>query len=118
MPRRAITKRRTVDRAYSEFEGTRLWVIVEKALIALQGNNDIVLTTDLRHVTGYICQQIGTNPTAKTLRSEALRATKLLSGKVIHKVWRHSEKQMGIQFADGTRLFVDHSLNGVELSIT
>ena len=52
------------------------------------------------------------------LEAEAKRATKLLKGKVVRAVWRHSEKQLGIEFTDGTRVFVDHAPSCVEVSIT
>ena len=52
------------------------------------------------------------------LKAEAKRATKMLKGKVVLTVWRHTERQVGIEFTDGTRLFVDHQPSGVELSIT
>lgn len=52
------------------------------------------------------------------LEAEAKRATEMLKGKVVLTVWRHTEKQLGIEFADGTRLFVDHQPSCVEISIT
>jgi diphthamide synthase subunit DPH2 len=42
----------------------------------------------------------------------------MLKGKIVEKVWRHRSKEIGIQFTDGTRLFVDISEGGLELSIT
>ncbi len=56
--------------------------------------------------------------TNRNLEEEAERATKILHGKIVNVLWRHSEKQVGIQFTDGTRLFVDHSEGSVEVSIT
>ena len=52
------------------------------------------------------------------LEQEAERATKLLKGKVVAKVTRHRAKEIGIEFADGTRLFIDHNPASIELSIT
>lgn len=52
------------------------------------------------------------------LEVEAQRATDLLKGKVISIVWRHRKGEVGIEFTDGTRLFVEHTQDGVELSIT
>ena len=52
------------------------------------------------------------------LRKEARRATRLLKGKAVAKVWRRSEAELGIEFTDGARLIVDQSAGGVELSIT
>jgi hypothetical protein len=52
------------------------------------------------------------------LAIEARRATEMLRGKVVAVVWRHRIGEIGIEFTDGTRLFVDHTAAGVELSIT
>ncbi len=52
------------------------------------------------------------------LKKEAREATKMLKGKIVEKVWRHRPKEIGIQFTDGTRLFVDMETDGLELSIT
>jgi len=53
-----------------------------------------------------------------SLEQEAERATELLKGKVVAKVMRHRAKEICVEFTDGTRLFVDHHPNNVELSIT
>jgi len=58
------------------------------------------------------------NSEPSSLEHEAKRATEMLKGKVVSVVWRHSEGQLGVQFTDGTRLFVDHTPTGVEVSIT
>jgi len=52
------------------------------------------------------------------LRKEAKEATEMLRGKIVDKVWRHRPKEIGIQFTDGSRLFVDMETDGLELSIT
>jgi hypothetical protein len=52
------------------------------------------------------------------LKSEAERATRLLQGKAVSKVRRHHPAEVLIEFSDGTRLFVDKTNDGVELSIT
>jgi hypothetical protein len=49
---------------------------------------------------------------------EAEEATELLRGKEVATVWRHRQGEVGIEFTDGTRLFVDKTPDGVELSIT
>lgn len=54
----------------------------------------------------------------KLLETEASKVTELLQGKIVKKIWRHSKKQLGIEFTDGTRLFIDHEPTGVELTIT
>ncbi|MBA4747334.1 MAG: hypothetical protein H2056_01335 [Sphingopyxis sp.] len=51
------------------------------------------------------------------LDEEALRATKMLAGRIVSHVRRFSSKEILVEFADGTRLFVDSSAD-VELSIT
>lgn len=52
------------------------------------------------------------------LQDEARRATELLRGKVISEIFRHRPTEVGIEFTDGTRLFVDKASDGVDLSIT
>jgi len=52
------------------------------------------------------------------LSAEAQRATDLLKGKVVSRVWRNRPGELGIQFTDGTRLFVDQNANQLEISIT
>lgn len=52
------------------------------------------------------------------LEQEAKEAEVLLKGKVVDKVSRNREKEVCIEFTDGTRLFVDHIENSLELSIT
>jgi len=53
-----------------------------------------------------------------SLKQEAERATELFKGKVVCKVMRHRAKEVCIEFTDGTRLYVDHHPDNVELSIT
>ena len=53
-----------------------------------------------------------------SLKNEAKKATKMLKGKVVSVVFRHRLGEFGIEFADGTRLFVDHIKDGLEISIT
>jgi hypothetical protein len=52
-----------------------------------------------------------------TLEKESERATDILSGKVLARLVRHRESEVLIEFTDGTRLFVDASTDGLELSI-
>jgi hypothetical protein len=52
------------------------------------------------------------------LNQEAERASELLKGKIVAKVMRHRAKEVCVEFTDGTRLFVDHNSDNVELSIT
>ena len=54
-----------------------------------------------------------------TLAEEAERAELLLKGKTVARVWRHRAKEVGIEFTDGTRLFVDWQADeSLDLSIT
>jgi len=50
--------------------------------------------------------------------TEAKHATKLLKRKVVKVVTRHRQGEIGIEFTDGTRLFIDHKPEGLEISIT
>lgn len=55
----------------------------------------------------------------QNLEDEARRATELLRGKVVRTVWRHRTREVGAEFTDGTRPFVDATAEGgLELSIT
>lgn len=53
-----------------------------------------------------------------TLKQEEERATELLRGKVVKAIKRHNDKELLIEFSDRTRLFVNRSDDGLELSIT
>ena len=53
-----------------------------------------------------------------SLAEESKRATQLLRGKKISKVWRHRKKEIAIEFDDGSRLFIDHLFGGLDISIT
>ncbi len=56
--------------------------------------------------------------TKSDLKKEATIATEILKGKDVSTVFRNRVGEFGIEFTDGTRLFVDHLENGLELSIT
>ena len=56
--------------------------------------------------------------TKKELSAEARKTTRMLRGRTVQKVWRHRADEIGIQFEDGTRLFVDVRPRGLDLSIT
>jgi hypothetical protein len=51
------------------------------------------------------------------LAEEADRATEMLKGRSVRIVYRHRDREVAIEFDDGTRLYVD-SQTPVELSIT
>ena len=53
------------------------------------------------------------------LDHEAERATAVLSGKAVRRVYRHRASEVLVEFEDGTRLFVEGESGGpVELSVT
>ena len=54
----------------------------------------------------------------KTVTDEDLRATKLLRGKVVKKVFRNRDNELVIEFDDGTRLFIDSDNAPIDISIT
>jgi len=37
---------------------------------------------------------------------------------LLRDVWRHRRDEVGIEFHDGTRLFVDAATDGLDLSVT
>ena len=51
-------------------------------------------------------------------KKEAERATEMQKGKTVLKIFRHRIGEFGIEFTDGTRLFIDHQMDGLEISIT
>ena len=51
------------------------------------------------------------------LSGEASRLTQLLSGLVVREVFRHRDREIGIEFSDGTRLFVD-SATPIEVTVS
>jgi hypothetical protein len=46
---------------YIEFENTKLWRVVEEAVLSLEMNQDLKLITPQKYVIGYICQQLVNN---------------------------------------------------------
>jgi hypothetical protein len=52
------------------------------------------------------------------LNEEAARATVMLQGKTVARVIRNRPCEFMIEFEDGTRVFVDRSETGIEVSIT
>lgn len=55
---------------------------------------------------------------ATQLEDEAERASEMLRGKVVARVIRNRPTEVLVEFADGTRLFVDRATDALELSIT
>ncbi|HUP60474.1 MAG TPA: hypothetical protein VNA69_08675 [Thermoanaerobaculia bacterium] len=55
--------------------------------------------------------------TEDELAREARTLARFISGKTVRQVWRHRSGELGLEFTDGTRLFVDHAENGLEFSI-
>ena len=54
----------------------------------------------------------------KNLKKEARQLTRMLRGRTVNVVWRHRKKEVAIQFTDGATLFVDHTPDGLDYSIT
>ena len=52
------------------------------------------------------------------LAREARTLAQSIVGKTVREVWRHRSGELGLEFTDGTRLFVDHAERGLEFSIT
>ena len=53
-----------------------------------------------------------------TLEEEAEALNRLLRGKTVAKVFRHRIGEVGIEFTDQSRLFLDQTPDGVECSVT
>ncbi len=53
-----------------------------------------------------------------SLRDEEKRMLKLLKNKIVSKVFRHRAKEVGLEFTDGTRMFIDHLGNRLDITIT
>ncbi|HKR62928.1 MAG TPA: hypothetical protein VJZ00_04285 [Thermoanaerobaculia bacterium] len=51
------------------------------------------------------------------LSREARALARFVAGKTVKQIWRDRPGELGIEFTDGTRLFVDHVASGLELSV-
>lgn len=47
-----------MNHPYEKYEKTEIWTIVSKALIELQKNQDIEITTKEEYVIGFLCKKI------------------------------------------------------------
>ncbi len=54
----------------------------------------------------------------RQLKKESERATILLKGKIVKKVWRRRKEEVEIEFEDGTRFFIDWRNNESELDLS
>jgi hypothetical protein len=54
----------------------------------------------------------------KTLKAEAAAMQRLLKGKTVKKVQRHRAAELVLLFTDGTHLYIDRTVHGLEFSIT
>jgi hypothetical protein len=104
---------------YSHHANTGLWRAVAQALTELQGNRDITITTADEYVIGFLCQALSPQPAdpSQALGLEARRLTRMLTGKVIHRAWRHRANELGLQFTDGTQFFADRIAAGLAFSV-
>ena len=46
------------DHPYKEFEGKRLWAVIDEAVEDLVDNRDIMETTHRNYIVGYLCKKI------------------------------------------------------------
>jgi hypothetical protein len=53
-----------------------------------------------------------------SLEEEAAKTQQLLGGKTLSRVWRHRVAELVLEFTDGSRLLVDRTDHGLELSVT
>lgn len=51
------------------------------------------------------------------LATDAKKVTRVLAGKTVKAVRRHRTTEILILFTDGTRLLVDHTVDGLELTM-
>jgi hypothetical protein len=58
-----------------------------------------------------------TAPSAE-LAAEAERLSGLLKGRALARVWQHRPEAMGIEFADGTKLYVSIGDDGLEINVS
>jgi len=56
---------------------------------------------------------MGDDKKVDSLHEEAAKMTSMLKGKSVARVFRHRKKEVGIEFTDGARLFIDWEPNGV-----
>ncbi len=52
------------------------------------------------------------------IEEETKKIEKFIKNKVVVKVFRNRKNEFGIEFEDGTRLFIDRVEEGLELSVT
>ena len=50
------------------------------------------------------------------LAAEAERVAGLLRGKAVARIWQHRPEALGIEFADGTKLYVEQHPTGIEMN--
>jgi hypothetical protein len=104
---------------YSQFEGSDLWRVLERALTDLSANQDLTVTTAPEYVIGFFCRALASqsDESPRDLRLEARRLSRRLTSKVVRRVWRHSPSELGVQFTDGTQFFIDRVANGLDFSV-
>ena len=55
---------------------------------------------------------------AAELAAEAEKLSSLFRGKIVQRIWQHRPEAMGIEFADGTRLYVAQGDDGIQVTAT
>ena len=43
---------------YEKYEGSSLWLVIEKIVQELEDNTDLKLTTTRAHIIGYFCKRL------------------------------------------------------------
>ena len=104
---------------YSQFEGSDLWRVLERALTDLCANQDLTVTTAPEYVIGFLCRALASHSdeSPRELSLEARRLSRRLTSKVVRGVWRHRPSELGVQFTDGTQFFIDRVANGLDFSV-
>ena len=51
------------------------------------------------------------------LAAEAERVAGLLRGKAVARIWQHRPEALGIEFADGTKLYIEQQSSGLEMNV-
>ena len=103
---------------YSHYANTELWRTIAQALSELKANRDVTITTADEYVIGFLCHALSPQPAdaSRALSLEARRLTRLLTGKVIHRAWRHRASELVLQFSDGTQFFASRVAAGLDFS--
>ena len=70
------------DHPYTQYEGTRLWSAIKKAVRDLEENQDLELTTVPEYVIGYMCKVVSRRIPAVLDNDKPKKKSKSRRGKV------------------------------------